>query len=331
MRGFSRFGKRIAIFNQLQLDNGVRVLDGHGGPTSGLTGTGVSDGNAPAKGSLYVDHTNGAVYVNESSSASQVYWSPIRVPQPGVVGVQTDFSRSAGLAGTSTAATYNDDGVRYFGQGIETNDADTDIVVSYPVLGPLLTVNVTNETNHIEALGFGGATALWNPGTYGPLVIDVNFTSITDILARSFFVGFNGEVADAMNPCVTSDTITHTFEAAGTTGDNVHGLVMDSRLTDADVLSLVTNKANAAATQTVADSALTVASNMPAAATYVRLRVEIDAAGNLRAFVNKAEVKKVLLAVSTTVKLSPAFYISTTENVTKSMAVRNFAAYAVRP
>ncbi len=159
----------------------------------------------------------------------------------------------------------------------------------------------------------------------------MNFTGVTDILTRSFFLGFTGETAAAMKPPVAGATTTLTFQGTGTEGDNVHGLFMDSRLTAASDLFLVTVKANAVATMTAASAALTVAGTVPAAATYVRLRVEISAAGTLTAFVNKVQVKTVASAVSTSVALSPAFgQANTTTTASLQCGVRSFGAWAKR-
>lgn len=333
-RSLNNLGPRIAEAGGFQIKSGIAIESGTGFPTSGTTGTTVRNGKGAPPSSLYVDETTGTVFFNEGTAASP-YWSPVSMNQRGIVGVNTDFAQSAGRAGSATTAFSYDNGVRYFGQGVEVNDADTAFTVSYPIGGPLLTVGTTNEASHVSALGYGGTAGLWSPATNGVMVIDANFTAITDILTRAFFIGFSGDADGAManeiDPVVTGSTTTLTFSAVGTAGDNCHGLLMDSRLTAASTFFLATNKTNAAATQTTTSAALTVAGTMPAAGTYVRLRVEVNASGDLRAFINKVEVKKVTSAVATATPLCPIFsQENTTTTASLQMGVRRFGTWAAR-
>lgn len=327
---FYHLSNRTARVGSLQLKNNARIVDGAGFPSSGTSGSGLG---APV-GSIYIDVTNMVEFVNEGTAVSP-YWTPLSMAQRGIVGISTDFSGGVGRLGTATTASSQDanlPGLRYFGTGIEENDATNTIqAITYPVGGPLLTMITENQADKLMALGYGHTTALWTPATNGVLTIDVNFTGITDIITRSIFCGFTGESAEAMKPPVAGSTTTLTFEATGTEGDNVHGLFMDSRLTAASTLFLATNSANAAATQTTASAALTVAGSIAAAATYQRLRVEISAAGKLTAFVNKVQVKTVADAVSTSVALSPAFaQANTTTTAALSLGVRRFGCWAKR-
>ena len=333
-RQYNNLGPRIAVAGGFQIKNGIGFESGTGFPTSGTSGTTVRNAAGAPASTIYIDETTGTMFFNEGTVASP-YWSPMGVNQRGIVGVMTDFSDLVGSAGTETTAFYYDKGVRFFGQGIEVNDVDTAVTISYPLGGPLATVGTTDEANHVMALGYGGTAGLWAPATNGVMVIDATFTGITDILTRAFFLGFsgdaNGAMANEIDPVVTGATTTLTFSAVGTAGDNVHGLFMDSRLTAASTFFLATNKANAAATQTTADAALTVAATMPAAATYTRLRIEIDTAGNLRAFVNKVLVKTVLLAATPTKVLQPIFYqANSTTTAALKMGVRRFGTWAAR-
>ncbi len=325
---------RVIRAKGFQTAAGPQFVAGNGFPTSGTTGTTVYNGVGATPGSIYVDEDTGVEFTNEGTSVSP-YWTPVSMVQANIVGIRTDFAGGVGRLGTATTASSQDanlPGLRYFGTGIEENDATNTIqAITYPVGGPLLTMITENQANKLMALGYGHTTALWTPESNGVMVIDANFTGITDILTRSIFLGFTGETAEAMKPPVAGSTTTLTFEATGTEGENVHGLFMDSRLTAASTLFLATVKANAAATQTTASAALTVAGTIPAAGTYVRLRCEIDAAGNLRAFVNKVEVKKVDTAVATTVALSPAFaQANTTTTAALSLGVRRFGCWAKR-
>ncbi len=313
---------------------GPEFVAGNGFPSSGTTGTTVYNGVGASAGSVYMDEDSGVQFVNEGTAASP-YWSPTSMEQRGIVGVRTDFSGAVGRLGTATTASSQDanvPGLRYFGTGIEENDATNTVqAITYPVGGPLLTMITENQANKLMALGYGHTTPLWVPATNGVMVIDVTFTAITDILTRSIFCGFTGESAEAMKPPVAGDTVTMTFEATGTEGDNVHGLFMDSRLTAASSLFLPSVKANAAATVTTTVAALTTASTIPAAATYTRLRLEIDASGNLRAFKDKAQIHLVAAGASTSVALSPAFaQANTTTTATLSLGVRRFSTWAKR-
>ena len=329
--GIMNWGSRTFKAGKFRLQNGVTFLDGDGFPSSGTTGTGIG---MPV-GSVYVDKNEGTMFVNESSTLASPYWTPVSVNQAGIVGVKTDFAGAVGRLGTATTASSLDAnvaGLRYFGAGIEENDATNTIqAITYPVGGPLLTMITENQADKLTALGYGHTTALWTPATNGVMVIDVNFTGITDIITRSIFLGFTGETAEAMAPPVAGATTTLTFNATGTQGDNVHGLFMDSRMTAASTVFLPSVKANAAASVTATTAALTVASTVAAAATYQRWRMEIDAAGNIRAFINKVEVKKVATGASTSVALSPAFAQSnTTTTAALSLGVRSFGTWAAR-
>lgn len=331
-RSLNNLGPRIALAGGFQIKNGIAVESGTGFPVSGTAGTTVKGGKGAPASSIYIDETTGVQFWNEGTVASP-YWSPVSFRQRGIVGVSTDGLNAGGRAGSATTASSYDagTGVRYFGSGVEENDANTAITLSYPVGGPLLTVGTENQANKVEALGYGHTTALWTPATNGTLVIDATFTAITDILTRTFFLGFSGESAEALVPLVTGATVTMTFSAGGTTGDDVHGLFMDSRLTAASTIFLPTVKSNAAATISTTAAALTVAATMPAAATYTRWRVEIAANGTIYAFVNKVLVKTVASGAATAVALSPAFFQSnTTTTAGLSMGVRRFATYAAR-
>jgi len=315
-------------------EGGATIFSGAAFPKSGTAGTTVRDGKGAQPGSIYLATTNDVAFVNEGTEASP-YWTPVSMDQRGITGVDTDFGDCTGRAGTVTSSSSLDASntrLKYFGNLISENDANTAFTVSYPIDGPLLTLGTENQDEAFSALGTGSTAALWKPNVNGTMVIDVNFTGITDIITRSIFCGFSASQDAALEEPVSGSTVTLTFEATGTEGDNVHGLVMDSQLTAASDFFLATNAANAAATQTTADAALTVAGVMPAAATYVRTRVEIDADGAIRAFVDKVLVKT-LAAASATVgtALSPVFgQGNTTTTASLQLGVRRFGAWAAR-
>lgn len=304
-----------------------------GSAKSGTAGTGAATFAAP--GSFYQNSDTGVVYFNEGTLASP-YWTPVSFEQKGLTGLFTDFGNCTGRLGTATTTSSLDASyprLKYHGNLIDQNDATNTIqAITYPLDGPLLTMITENQDGGATVLGTGATTALWKPNVNGTMVIDVNFTGITDILTRSIFCGFSASQDAALLEPVTGSTTTLTFCATGTQGDNVHGLVMDSQLTAASTLFLASNAADAAATQTTASAALTVAGTVPAAGTYVRLRVEIDTDGAIRAFVNKVLVKT-LAAGSATVgtALSPVFCQgNTTTTAALSLGVRHFGAWANR-
>lgn len=335
-RQFNNLGPRIALAGGFQIKSGIAVHSGSGFPFSGTAGTTVKNGKGAPTGSIYIDKVSGVQFYNEGTAASP-YWSPVDMNQRGIVGINSDFHNFTTQDGTSTASNIIDvgTGLKTFGQGLEVNDADTAMTVSYPIGGPLLTFGTTNEANHSSSLGLPGTAGLWKPATNGTMVVDINFTGITDIVTRSFILAFqgdaNGAQEEALDPIITGLTTTLTFSAVGTAGDNLAGLVMDSRLTAASTIFGFNNKANAAATQTTASAALTVAATMPAAATYSRWRLEVDTSGNMYYFVDKVLVKTVSVALTPTVAHKPVFQMTnTTTTASLQCGIRTFGAWAAR-
>lgn len=332
--GVLNMGPRTLKAGAFRMQHDVNIIDGSGFPISGTAGT--SAGNRAYPGSLYIDKDTGAQFYNEGTLLSP-YWSPTTVDQRALTGIRTDFHNFTTQDGTSTASNIIDvgTGLKTFGQGLEVNDVDTAMTVSYPIGGPLLTFGTTNEANHSSSLGLPGTAGLWKPATNGVMVVEINFTGITDILTRAFILGFqgdaNGAQEEALDPIVTGATTTLTFSAVGSAGDNLVGLIMDSRLTAASTIFAFNNKANAAATQTTTSAALTVAATMPAAATYTRWRVEIGTDGTAYYFVDKVLVKTVSAALTTTVAVKPVFQmVNTTTTASLQCGIRNFGAWAKR-
>lgn len=320
----------------LQFGSGARIISGSGFPISGTAGTGVGVNGGPAVGSLYIDKTSGVHFQNDGTAASP-YWYPVSMDQRGITGVNTDFGQWTTQDGTSTAANLHDPGtgLEVFGQGLEVNDVDTAMTRSYPIGGPLLTFGTTNETNHSSSLGLAGTAGLWKPATNGTMVVEAYFTGITDIVTRAFILAFqgdaNGAQEKALDPIVTGSTVTLTFSAVGSAGDNLTGLIMDSRLTAADSIFAFNNKADAAATQLTSAAALTVAATMPAAATYSRWRVEVGTNGTAYFFVDKVLVKTVASALTTTTAVKPVFQmVNTTTTATLQCGLRRFGCWAAR-
>ena len=329
-----RFSSSVKALSFITSGGGAAHYSGTGFPKSGTAGATVRDGFGAPPGSTYVDITNDVLFVNEGTAVSP-YWTPVSMDQRGITGLATDFSNCTGRLGTATTTSSADASLpqlRYAGNLIDQSDANTAMTISYPLANPLLTLGTENQDGGFSYLSIGSTTAEWKPNVVGMMVVEATFTGITDILTRSIFCGFTASKDVALLEPVTGATTTLTFSATGTEGDNVHGLVMDSQLTSASTWFLATNAANAAATQTTASAALTVAATMPAAATYVRTRVEIDTDGAIRAFVDKVLVKT-LAAASATVgtALAPIFgQGNTTTTASLQLGVRRFAAWAVR-
>jgi hypothetical protein len=320
----------------VMFSSGARIISGTGFPISGTAGTGVGINGGPAVGSLYIDKTSGVHFQNDGTALSP-YWYPVSMDQRGIVGVNTDFGRWTTQDGTSTASNVFDPGtgLKSFGQGLEVNDADTAMTRSYPIGGPLLTFGTTNEADHSSSLGLPGTAGLWKPATNGVMAVECYFTGITDIVTRAFILGFqgdaNGAQEEALDPIVTGATVTLTFSAVGSAGDNIAALVMDSRLTAASTIFAVNNKADAAATQTTTAAALTVAATMPAAATYSRWRVEVGTNGTAYYFVDKVLVKTVASALTTTTAVKPVFQmVNTTTTASLQCGIRRFGCWAAR-
>lgn len=242
-------------------------------------------------------------------------------------GVSTDFRDGVGIAASDTAATYTipGSGVRVFGHGKEVNDSG--LTVAHVLGGPVASMLTSATTAKLIALGFGGNTAPWKPGTDGPMVVEANVAMSSALTARAFFIGFVGEtagIADAMDPIVTTSSTTITLVA-----DDVCGLLMDASATVAARLYAAHNKANEAATIATTATGVDTGTAFPAAGTYIRLRVEIDAVGTMRCYANNVLISAIASAASTTVALTPVLYIESRASAVKTMLVKSFSAYSL--
>jgi hypothetical protein len=305
----------------------VMMFRGEGGPNSGTTGTGF--GVVPP-GAFYQDRNTGTLYVNEGTKASP-YWTPVSFSQPNLLGVYEDFRGPAVKAIADTTTGLNAaSGIRTFGQGIAETDSGcvkgTDVEGSH--VGNMRT---TNEDEHVVALGMGTSVAVLQPDTHGPLVVDVLWSQLTNILTRRIFVGFTGEAADAMDPVATGATTVITFSSGGTTGDDMAGIFMDANMTDADALYLAHNKSNAAATIATTATGVDLSTNLAAAATYQRMRVEVDLLGNVRAFVDKTQVALITTALDVDEELLPVVALMVESGTTIMQAtVKQFSCWGNR-
>lgn len=304
------------------LGSHARVLVTPGVPTSGTSGTLAGDARLEA-GSLLQDITNGVLFVNEGTTVSP-YWTPCPLNQAPLFGVETDFRDQAGKANSNTdaEALIPGSGLRVFGQGVA--ETDSGLVAQTAGEGGITArATTTNETSHTLAIGMDAGNM--QPDTHGHLVVDTEFTNVSNILTRALFVGFIGTAADALDPAVTGATATLTLVQ-----DDLAGILMDSRLTDAAGLMAPHNKSNEAATLATSATGVDTGTDMPAAATYVRLRVEITAAGLMVCFRDKVQIASIASSLDVDEEVSPVFCIESTDASGKSVDVRRFAAWAYR-
>lgn len=299
----------------------MRPWQNAGPPASGSAGTFAGEGLLET-GALLWDTTNFVLYINEGTGVAP-YWTPVHYEQAGLFGVHTDFRDGAGkaVADTAAAAIVPGSGLRVFGQG--ATETDSGLVVQAAGeggrAGRMLT---TNEAAHTIAIGM--AAGVMQPDQHGQLVVDVELTMVSAITARALFVGFLGTAADALDPAVTGATTVATLVQ-----DDLAGLHMDSGYTDADRLFGVSNKSDAAATQDLtADGDTEV--DLAAAGTNQRFRVEVDAAGEMRAFIDKALVYTKAAALDVDEECSPVVYLEANAAAVTSMDVKRFACWANR-
>lgn len=304
-----------ALVDPVYLQN---AYTGDGPPTSGTTGDTAGNRQIVRK---YVDQNNGAEYINESTDPLSPYWTPCNIMGPGPLwGVFDDFRGEVGTALSDTGGeNIYASGVRVFGQGV----AETDSGALFNTAGEggvTLRMTTTDEVAHTVAIG--GEAGIMQPDQHKLLVVDAEITQVSAITLRGVGVGFVGTAADAFDPPVTCATTVCTLVQ-----DDLALLHFNVGYTDTDRWFVGHNKSNAAATMTAVDTATDVA----AAATYQRLRVEIDVLGNLRVFIDKAQVAYAATAVDVDEELSPVLYIESTSTAVKSMDVRRFGYWGLRP
>lgn len=231
----------------------------------------------------------------------------------------TNFADGVGVALADTAAstTLAGSGLRIHGQGIA--ETDSGVTVALAADGPIASMTTTDEASHTIVLSYGTNTEGWDPATYGPMEVFAEVAMSSAITLRTFFIGFIGADADALDPVVTGSGTTLTLVQ-----DDVVGLYFDVGLTDADRLYFPHNKANEAASISCSADGVDTGSDFPAAGTYVKLKVRIEPSGNASAWVNGVKVASVGLAASTSVDLNPVLILSSTSAATKTMLVKEF-------
>lgn len=290
-----------------------------GAPSSGTSGTLVNEAEA---GAILWDTTNFVSYINEGSRTSP-YWTPTSFDQRALFGVWTDFRDQAGkaVADTAAEAIVPGSGLRIFGQGVAETDSGL-VVQTAGEGGNLGRMTVTDEDAHTIAIGM--EAGVMQPDQHQLLVVDAELTHVSAITLRAMFLGFLGTAADALDPAVTGATTTATLVQ-----DDLAGVFFDVGLTAASRLYGVHNKSDEAATQDLtADGDTGV--NIAAAGTFQRIRVEINAGGDMLVFVNKAQVYSRADALDADEECSPVLYMESTSTAVKSMDVKRFSAWAYR-
>lgn len=297
----------------------IRPLYNAGAPTSGTSGTraGISD---EYPGFLF-DRTSGVMFVNEGTVASP-YWTPCPYDQAPLFGVNTDFRSQTGKAVADTAAeAILASGLRVFGQGVAETDSGM-VVQTASEGGNVGRMTTTDEAEHTLAIGM--EAGVYQPDQHDLLVVDVELTNVSAITTRAMFVGFVGTAADALDPAVTGSGTTATLVQ-----DDLAGVWFDTGLTDGDRLFGVHNKSNEAATQNLATDGDT-STDIAAAGTYQRIRVEINSGGDMVVFVNKTQVYSKADALDADEEVSPVLYIESQTTSVASIDVRRFATWAYR-
>ncbi len=288
-----------------------------GAPSSGTGGTLAGVIQA---GALLWDTTNGVLFINEGTLTSP-YDTPAGFDQAPLWGVHTDWRDGVGAPISGTVLTIAGSGVRVYGLGVEISDSGV-VVQTAGEGGRVGRMVATNEVGKLCAIGMD--VDVMQPDQHQLMVVDAELSNVTAITDRAMFLGFLGVAGATLPPAVTGATTVATLVQ-----NDLQGLWFDSGLTDPNRLFGVHNKANADATQDLTVDGDT-STDIAAAGTFQRLRVEIDAAGNMLGFVDKVQVYSALLASDITQEATPALYIESQATATKELDVRRFAAWAYR-
>jgi len=330
-------------FNNLQVEGVMHntSLDGTstpalrqvGAPLSGVFGSGSHAGIA-APGAICLDKLNNVLYRNEGTKASP-YWSPEHLRTSiGLRGVAAQLNGGEGGGttergiGVTTASTIVGHHVRVYGEGI----AETDSGIASAGASGASTSNLTttNEDVHTIALSMGESGHTLTPATHGPIVIDIDYTN-NALDNRSIFLGFQDLSIDALiEPCIGA-TATITFNNVSSTCDNIAGMFLDTALTRTTNYFLVHTKADAAATFATSASfggATNGVGVVADAATFQRLRMQVSAAGNITAFINKVEVGTVVGAMKVDEPIVPLFCLGAGDANVAQANVKHFEIFA---
>ncbi len=296
----------------------LRAWQYPGPPTSGLNGTYAKEAEA---GSYLWDTTNNAMFVNEGTLLSP-YWTPIGYDQAPLFGAHSDWRDGVGVAvaGADADVIIAGSGVRVFGQGGAENDSGA-VTQTATEGGKVMRLTTTDEDLHTICLGL--EAGVMQPDQHKLLVIDVELTMVTDILNNSIFIGFLGTAADVLVVPATGATTVATLVQ-----DDMAGLFMSTGFTDADAFYGVHNKSNAAATMPA--GVLDPLTNLAAAGTFQRFRVEIAADGDMTCFIDKVEVYSEAIALDVDEECSPVMLLESNAMAIKTMDVKRIAMYAYR-
>lgn len=297
----------------------IRAMQFAGAPKSGTAGTYAGIAQV---GAFLWDSVHGVMFQNEGTMASP-YWMPSNLDSPGMFGVFGDWRDGVGMpiADTSGGLKVPGSGVRIFGQG--SADTDSGAVPQTAGEGGIkVRLTTTNEVAHLVALGMDAG--VMQPDQHSMLVVEAIITHISAITDRAAFIGFIGLAADALDPPVTGATTVATLVQ-----DDLAGLHFDSGYDDTDRLYGVHNKSNEAATQDLTVDGDT-ATDVPAAATSQRLRVEIDADGTMRCFADKVLIYTNAESLDVDEEVSPVLYLESNAVAIKSADVDWFASWAFR-
>lgn len=297
-----------------------------GPPKSGTAGTFAGEIGV---GDLLVDTANGVVFVNEGTSASP-YYTPLPNQSPLVQIGAEGFLGSTGkaLADTATSVVLSPSGLTVLGDGV--HEGDSGAVVQGAEANGQVPIRLTTSDAAGDLAGLftpvvAGA-GIYQPDTNQLGVIDCRLTNVTNILTRIVGVGFLG-----LAPVGTTDPVTGATTITTLVDDDLALLYMASTATDADRIIAAYNAGNGAATQDYSSlTDLNTGVNMAAAATYQRFRVEVDADGGVRMFVDKALVFTGAAAtLDVDEELNAGVYVSptTTTGVSIDVASALFTMY----
>jgi hypothetical protein len=302
---------------------GAGLLETNAAPISGPTGT--YGGTALPK-AILINTANGTLYMNEGTKASP-YWTPVNYIQNGLNACATDWRDGVGIAiaDTTASVTVAGSGVRIFGSG--KPQTDSGVTVSFAQAGPPVASFIASATGStaVIAASLGSTPALWTPTANGTLVIDADVAMSSALTLRRFFIGFIGTCADALVSPLTGSTVTITQVQA-----DVQGLFMDSGLTAATELFAPHNKASEAGTIATTATGVDTSTVMPAAGTYVRLRVEITSTGIMKCFADKVQIASIAAAATAATAVVPVLLLTSTSAATKTMLVKRLAMWSQR-
>jgi hypothetical protein len=195
--------------------------------------------------------------------------------------------------------------------------------------GAIGRMTTTDEDEHTLVLSVGtGTTPVFQPDQNGTIVVDAIVSHVSAITLRAFFVGFTGSAADALDPLINGSTVTISYPA--TIGDDLAGICFDVGLTDADRLYAAHVKSDAVASRDTTDTGIDLGVDVAAAGTYQRFRVEVDADGTARMFIDKALVGTFSAALDADEEIHPVLQLISESAAVKSLDVKQFMAYGKR-